>query len=331
MKYLIIILLLLIGYNAKSQTTAIPDAAFEQHLISIGLDATIDGQILTAAIDTLSVLTISNKGISDLTGIEGFIALTYLDCSYNLLTSLDITQNININFLNISGSQISSIDVSQNSALENIWFIYSPLTSLDLSSNPLVNGITGHHSDLAFLDVTNCPLLDWLNLGFDQLTSLDLSQNPLLELVALSASQLNCLNIKNGNNTIISSFYAAGNPSLTCVEVDDTTYSNLNWTNIDVQTSFSTNCSTPCTVGLDELASSTINIHPNPTTGQITISLEEVNTGSFKVLNSLGQVVLEDTFEAITKLDISLDEPSGIYFLQLEIDGQVVTKKVLKE
>ncbi len=73
------------------------------------------------------------------------------------------------------------------------------------------------------------------------------------------------------------------------------------------------------------------NIYPNPTSGVLSISLEEKSTGSLRVLNSVGQVILKDTFEAVSEFDIVIDRPSGLYFLQLEVDGQMMTKKVIKQ
>ena len=57
--------------------------------------------------------------------------------------------------------------------------------------------------------------------------------------------------------------------------------------------------------GIDELLSSAISIHPNPTTGDLSINLNEPFRGSLRVLNSLGQVVLEEEFKATRKLNIS--------------------------
>ena len=72
-------------------------------------------------------------------------------------------------------------------------------------------------------------------------------------------------------------------------------------------------------------------VYPNPTSGAISITLEESKSGSLRVLNSLGQIVLEEEFEATEELKISLDGPSGLYFLQVEVDGEIITKKVVKE
>ena len=88
MKKLLLLLLCvpLIGFG---QLTIIPDANFEQRLISFGYDNILDGTVLTAAIDTVTQLQVGYYGISDLTGIEDFTALTYLNCGANQLTSID--------------------------------------------------------------------------------------------------------------------------------------------------------------------------------------------------------------------------------------------------
>jgi len=184
MKTTLSLLSLLLIFNVTiAQTTAIPDANFEQALITLGLDASLDGVVLTANIDTVTGLDVQQKNISDLTGIEDFTALIYFECNNNQITSLDVSQNTS-------------------------------------------------------LIVLNC---------FDNLlTSLNVTQNNNLAILQCNDNQLVCLNMKNGNNTSIGSFYAVNNPNLVCIEVDDVAFSTSNWTVIDPQTSFSTNCPNPC-------------------------------------------------------------------------------------
>ena len=78
------------------QTTSIPDPNFEQFLINAGLDFTLDGSVQTSSIDTLETLDFGwYFNISDLTGIEDFSSLVYLNCNGNWNNSnplnLDVT------------------------------------------------------------------------------------------------------------------------------------------------------------------------------------------------------------------------------------------------
>lgn len=76
----------------------------------------------------------------------------------------------------------------------------------------------------------------------------------------------------------------------------------------------------------------TISIYPNPTLDWITISIKAVSKASKIIIyNIQGQVVLTDHFNNTNELNINLDTPAGIYFLQLEVDGEFITKKILKQ
>ena len=72
----------------NAQNTYVPDDKFEQALIDLGYDTTLDDYVVTAKISSVTELDVSNKEISDLTGIEAFAALTQLECWNNQLTSL---------------------------------------------------------------------------------------------------------------------------------------------------------------------------------------------------------------------------------------------------
>ena len=93
MKKLLVLFFLGFTLVGSSQTTLIPDPNFEQALIDLGYDtAPIYGSVPTANISNVTSLNLVNN-ITDLTGIEDFAALTYLDFRDNQLTSLDVTNN----------------------------------------------------------------------------------------------------------------------------------------------------------------------------------------------------------------------------------------------
>ncbi len=113
----------------------------------------------------------------------------------------------------------------------------------------------------------------------NQLTSLDVTQNTALRSLSCDNNQLTCLNVKNGNNSNFTSFYALNNPNLTCIEVDDVAYSTANWTSIDAGASFSTNCNNDCSVGINEANTPSLSIYPNPSnTGLIQLNTSIVNS-----------------------------------------------------
>ncbi len=89
------------------------------------------------------------------------------------------------------------------------------------------------------------------------------------------------------------------------------------------------------TTSVSDILSQNITIYPNPATEALTI---EMSDGKFfrleiKLFNILGEVVFSSPIENISHqktIDIS-DLAAGIYFVQVNIDGNKVMKKVVKE
>ena len=107
MKQILTFLLALNFSFSFAQTTAIPDSIFEQKLIDLGLDTgAIDGYVATANINTIISLNVFNDTIIDLTGIEDFTALEVLNCYFNQITSLDLSQNINLKELRCNNTPV---------------------------------------------------------------------------------------------------------------------------------------------------------------------------------------------------------------------------------
>ena len=87
-------------------------------------------------------------------------------------------------------------------------------------------------------------------------------------------------------------------------------------------------------VNLNEITQLSIfNIYPNPTTGKVRVDLGKIKQEVKATLtNNLGQVILTQQFESTNIINVEIDAPTGIYFLQIETDnGETKTIKVLKE
>ncbi|XMO88260.1 T9SS type A sorting domain-containing protein [Algibacter sp. AS12] len=224
--------------------TYVPDDNFEQALIDAGYDSgPLDDYVLTENIKNRTHLNVSEKNIADLTGIEDFTALTSLTCSQNQLTSLDLSHNKALTRLYCSSNMIRSLNIIQNKDLTHIRAHDNQLTSIDVSNNiDLIEFYCGINQ-LTSLDVSQNTALTSLVVYENQLSSLDVSFNTALSELACYNNQLTALDVKNGNNTNFVFFYATDNLNLSCIEVDDATYSTTNWTDIDPQASFSEDCS----------------------------------------------------------------------------------------
>ena len=80
MRFILVLIICTITLDSLSQNIYVPDDAFEQELINLGLDNMLDDSIAISAIDTLTFLDIAFpqstlEYIYDLTGIEYFTSL----------------------------------------------------------------------------------------------------------------------------------------------------------------------------------------------------------------------------------------------------------------
>lgn len=63
-------------------------------------------------------------------------------------------------------------------------------------------------------------------------------------------------------------------------------------------------------------------VYPNPTTGTLHINLGEKQEGVFlSVSDVLGNILLEKKYAELTRTQIELDEPEGIYFIRIKTQG----------
>ena len=270
-----------------SQYTIIPDSLFELRLIGLGYDSIHDGYVLKSNIMNIDSLDISNFGIYDLTGIEDFINMTYLNCSANQIVNLDLSQNSALSYVDCSNNQINNLLFSQKKAQST---------------------------------------LKTLNCNQNQISTLDVASKTLLASLSCDNNLLTDLNISNGNNLNFSYFSAINNPNLSCITVDNSTWSANNWPNIDSHCFFSNDCST---VSVEAIYGSTsLSVYPNPTKESISVSVNNYSDNiQTEVFDLVGNQLLNTTKKTISLINF----PSGIYLLKVAYGNRLDLVKVIKE
>ena len=228
------------GDVAINETT-FPDANFRSY-VQENCDTNSDGTLSVEEIAAVTSIDVQSKGITDLTGVEYFTALTTLNCGLNSLTSLDMSNNTELKYLACNNNQLTILNVSSNKKLTDLIMYWNQLTSLDLSNNTvLVNLNCQNSKQMTSLDVSGCTALTTLECYYNQLTSLDVSvctaltkltcYNNQLESLDVSGctalSYLECndnqlTNLDVGNNTALEYLYCESN-QLTSLDVSECT------------------------------------------------------------------------------------------------------------
>ncbi|MBP3318352.1 MAG: fimbrillin family protein [Alistipes sp.] len=217
----------------------IPDAVFKAYLLneyiyeknSEGnyvatdkkIDANNDGEISIAeaeGVEYINVCGTSTQRISSLSGIEYFVNLKYLSCSYNQLTALDVSKNTALELLDVFDNPITTLDVSKNVALTALSCYSNQLTTLDVSNNTALTDLRCQTNQLTTLDVSNNTALERLLCSSNQLTTLDVSNNTALKSLQCSSNQLTTLDVSN--NTALESLQCSSN-QLTTLDLSNNT------------------------------------------------------------------------------------------------------------
>ena len=272
---------------------------------------------------------------NQLTNIDtsSLLALEKLSCGGNNLTNLDVTQNTNLTRLSCGGNTYTSLDLSQNTNLIELYCNSTQVTDLDLSQNTALTTLYANYSALSTINLSQNTALETGQLGFTQLTHIDFSNCSNLKSFNCGYnSLLTEIDLKNGNNTAITGFYATGNSNLSCIQVDDIDFANTQvanavWTK-DTGTNFNTNCG--FVLSTNEIAlNDALNIYPNPSTGIINISTtNNVQIEYIEVYNMLGQRVdtqyNKNTIN-VSKLNI------GMYLTKFYTSKGNITKKIIKK
>jgi Leucine-rich repeat (LRR) protein len=195
----------------RDERVKIPDDNFLNKLIELGVDENGDGHISTAEAESITTLNVFGIKISDLTGIEEFVNLSDLNCSFNYLTALDISNNTTLKKLDCTGNLLATLNVANNTALSELYCSINKLATLNISNNPLLTSLHCTENSLFSLNVSNDALLE-LNCNFNELTSLDVSN--ITGLISLGCAHNKLTTLDVSNNTSLCTLMIAEMTSL---------------------------------------------------------------------------------------------------------------------
>ena len=147
-------------------------------------------------------------------------ALTELDCQQNQLTALDVSQNKALTKLVCAENKLSALDVSQNTALKILACGENPLTALDVSQNIALTQLICDNNQLTALDVSQNTALKWLDCDCNKLTMLDVSKNTALRTLECFINKLTALDVSQ--NIALTELYCYRN-QLTALDVSKNT------------------------------------------------------------------------------------------------------------
>lgn len=218
-----LLFVVLVAFSSTAQIVNIPDANFKAKLLAASpaneiastqtpdadgwvttyskIDTNNDGEIQVSEAEAIKYLNFQYGSILNVTGLEFFTNLQNFGCSNNNITSINLSQNLDLKVLTLNINQLTSLDVSQNLALTNLQCTGNPLGTLNLSQNIQLKLLICIGAQLSSLDVSNNIALEYLMCDYNPLNALDVSQNVFLNRLYCTNNQLTSLDISE--NTLL--------------------------------------------------------------------------------------------------------------------------------
>lgn len=223
----------------------IPDAHFETQLIELGIDSDgiVNQRILKSDAEAVTRLDLNHSShfgeIADLTGIEGFVNITYLSAvgqeieqvdlsanikldtlylSANYLTTIDLSDNPNLVFLDLQVNELNTIEgLSKVNHLREVNLSWNNFETISIQ-NESIEVLLITHNLLKSIDTNGASSLKNVLMISNQLTAVDFSSNTLLETLVISDNQLQDINLSQ--NSSLTHLYISSN-SLISLDVSN--------------------------------------------------------------------------------------------------------------
>lgn len=126
--------------------------------------------------------------------------LTYLDCYFCQITSLDVSGLPALKYLQCCQNQLTTLNFGTISALEYVECWFNSITSLDLTSLVNLKEIHCDQNQLPSLDVSTLTNLETLDCSYNLISTLDVSNLTALKGFYTSGNTLANLDVSNLTN-----------------------------------------------------------------------------------------------------------------------------------
>ena len=319
--------------------TNFPDNNFRNH-VSTSYDTDSDNYLSYEEVAAVTNIDVSNKNIADLKGIEHFTALIALYCYSNQLTALNVSANIALTDLSCYGNQIQGNEmlalVNSLPIVTSGWF-YVVDTQNSIEGNVITK------SQIAIATGKNWKVYDYngknkveyagveeyvLTLGNPTNGTLTATSNGRVgegTAVILTATPDEGYKLKNLKA------YKTGDESQT-VAISENKFTMPAF-DVTVTAEFEKTATT----GLFDVKRESLSAYPNPTTGQLWVSVPELAEGTaaeMHVYNTSGQLLQRvpahgaSAGSAANRLSIDLSGyPAGVYIIRVGNAAAKVVKQ----
>ena len=196
------------GYIAINEKN-FPDENFRDYVAG-EWDKNQDKYFSPSEIANAKWISCDNKEISNLKGIEFFTNIWLLECYYNNLTTIDLSNNKKLSYINCHHNQLKELDVSGLPLLKTFYCGHNALPSIDVSKNEKLEDFDCQDNHLDTLDVSQNKELVKLSCGDNNLTELDVSENKKLKELWFHRDNLSNLDL--GNQIELEVLSCVGNP-----------------------------------------------------------------------------------------------------------------------
>ena len=301
--FLVPLFLLGVVLTINAQIVNIPDINFKTALINnSSVNTNGDDEIQVSEAESFNQpLAIYDRNISDLTGLESFINITYLDCSDNPINNINISNNSKLVALYCNSTNITDIDLTQNIELEYIQISGNAITTIDITKNTKLLSFTCQDSQINSIDFSNNIELNFLNLSGNSLNNIDLSKNTKLDVINLNSNLISQINVSN--NTLLEDLFIDSN-QLTQIDISN----NLNLKNLHIDKNKLTSLNTSHNVNLTGLNAEFNEINSidlNNNINLITLKLSYNNLPTLDLTKNTQLKTLRCGKNNLTSLDLS--------------------------